>query len=133
MFRSGISLLQPPLTARRWLGSAATRTGVTASQPPPLPGLRSMLVSNSQHQIFSRRPQPYSLHRTSPWRALSTEKKGGEQQKNSAAGAENDATKEIGLTPGEKVVVASRLGMWAGIAAFAAVCAYYIGKELMPT
>ena len=39
----------------------------------------------------------------------------------------------IVLTPGEQVVAASRLGMWAGVAAFAAVCAYYIGRELLPT
>lgn len=37
------------------------------------------------------------------------------------------------LTPGEKVVVASRLTLWAGIAVFASFCAYYIGKELFPT
>ena len=37
------------------------------------------------------------------------------------------------LTPGEKVVVGTRLAMWAGIAVFAATCAYYIGKELLPS
>lgn len=70
-------------------------------------------------------------------RALSTEKKegsgAGDPKKEKMNGADDDETKEIVLTPGEKVVVASRLGMWAGIAAFAAVCAYYIGKELIPT
>jgi len=40
---------------------------------------------------------------------------------------------QIVLTPGQKVVAASRLTMWAGIFAFASVCAYYIGKELVPT
>lgn len=40
---------------------------------------------------------------------------------------------QIVLTPGQKVVAASRLTMWAGIFAFASVCAYYIGKELIPT
>lgn len=45
----------------------------------------------------------------------------------------DDETKEIVLSPGEKVVAGARLTMWAGIAAFAAVCAYYIGKELLPT
>ena len=48
----------------------------------------------------------------------------------------NDATndtKEIVLTPGEKVVVASRIVMWSSILAFASVCAYYIGKELFPS
>lgn len=47
---------------------------------------------------------------------------------------EDDAeAKELVLTPGEKVVVAGRLGLWLGVGAFAAVCAYYIGKELIPT
>ncbi|KAG7341308.1 TIM21 domain containing protein [Nitzschia inconspicua] len=45
----------------------------------------------------------------------------------------NDTTSEIVLTPGEKVVAATRLSMWLGILAFASVCAYYIGKELLPT
>lgn len=42
-------------------------------------------------------------------------------------------TKEIVLTPGQKVAAASRLTMWAGIFAFACTCAYFIGKELIPT
>ena len=46
---------------------------------------------------------------------------------------DDETTKEIVLTPGEKVVAATRLGMWLGIGAFASVCAYYIGKELFPT
>lgn len=46
--------------------------------------------------------------------------------------AESD-TKEIVLTPGETVVAASRLTLWAGIAVFAAACAYYIIMELIPT
>jgi import inner membrane translocase subunit TIM21 len=42
-------------------------------------------------------------------------------------------TKEIVLTPGQKVAAASRLTMWTGIFGFACVCAYFIGKELIPT
>lgn len=42
-------------------------------------------------------------------------------------------TKEIVLTPGQKVAAASRLTMWAGILSFACACAYFIGKELIPT
>ena len=66
-------------------------------------------------------------------RALSTNAKDPKKAPENAGDNDDDATKEIVLTPGEKVVVASRLGMWAGIAAFAAVCAYYIVKELIPT
>jgi import inner membrane translocase subunit TIM21 len=47
--------------------------------------------------------------------------------------AAEDPSKEIVLTPGEKVVVASRLTMWAGIAVFASFCAYFIVRELLPT
>lgn len=54
------------------------------------------------------------------------------QQQSDDKNAE-DPTKEIVLTPGEKVVVASRLTMWAGIAVFASFCAYYIIRELLPT
>jgi hypothetical protein len=60
-----------------------------------------------------------------------TEKAKAEQAKKPNDGEED--TKEIVLTPGETVVAVSRLGLWAGIAAFATVCAYYIGKELFPT
>jgi hypothetical protein len=48
-------------------------------------------------------------------------------------GSEEDPGSELVLTPGEKVVAYSRLGMWGGIAVFAGFCAYYIGKELFPT
>lgn len=40
---------------------------------------------------------------------------------------------EIVLTPGEKVVVGTRLTMWGGAAVMAGFCAYYAGKELFPT
>ncbi|KAL3910616.1 MAG: hypothetical protein SGILL_007622, partial [Bacillariaceae sp.] len=62
------------------------------------------------------------------WRALSSQAKEEPPKKE-----DGEDTKEIVLTPGEKVVAATRLSMWAGIFAFAAVCAYYIGKELIPT
>ena len=53
--------------------------------------------------------------------------------KKTTGNEEEDMTKEIVLTPGQKVVAGTRLTMWAGIAVFASVCAYYIGKELIPT
>jgi import inner membrane translocase subunit TIM21 len=42
-------------------------------------------------------------------------------------------SQELVLTPGEKVVVGTRLFFWAGALAFASVCGYYIIKELLPT
>ena len=133
MFRSGITLLsKPPPAARRWIGSTRKTVGPFSQLPARLCSTR---LSGSKFLIFARHPHDCHVRRTYPLRALSTEKKegggAGDPKKENAAG--DDETKEIVLTPGEKVVVASRLGMWAGIAAFAAVCAYYIGKELIPT
>ena len=54
-------------------------------------------------------------------------------QSESASGDEEETTKEIVMTPGEQVVAAGRLTMWAGIGVFALCCAYYIGVELFPT
>ncbi len=90
--------------------------------------------------LASRRPvlrsQPNALvecnfrsQGTSYVRALSS-KSGDEGKKNEG---EENTTDEIVLTPGEKVVAATRLGWYLGLASFAAACAYYIGKELIPT
>lgn len=71
---------------------------------------------------------------SSSWRALSSDTK--KEQKSSEGGTDGDGdddTKEIVLTPGEKVVAASRLGMYAGLFGFACACAYFIGRELIPT
>lgn len=46
---------------------------------------------------------------------------------------EGDETSEIVLTPGETVVAVSRIGMWSAIFGFAVACAFYIGRELIPT
>ena len=45
----------------------------------------------------------------------------------------HQSSRELVLTPGEKVVVGTRLFFWAGALAFASVCGYYIVKELLPT
>eukprot|EP00956_Cyclotella_meneghiniana_P005181 scaffold6459_cov21-Cyclotella_meneghiniana.AAC.2 len=54
-------------------------------------------------------------------------------QSTNNSGEEPPTSQEIVLTPGEKVVVGTRLFFWAGALSFASVCAYYIGKELLPT
>jgi import inner membrane translocase subunit TIM21 len=46
---------------------------------------------------------------------------------------ESTSSHEIVLTPGEKVVATTRLFFSAGALTFASMCAYYIGKELLPT
>lgn len=64
-------------------------------------------------------------------RALSSEAK--DPKKDAGADKDGSDTKEIVMTPGEQVAAASRVTMWFGISIFAGVCAYYIGKELIPT
>lgn len=54
-------------------------------------------------------------------------------KKTSGSSGENKSANEIVLTPGQKVVATTRLTMWAGVAALALTCGYYIGKELLPT
>ena len=44
-----------------------------------------------------------------------------------------NSTELAQLTPGQKFQVGTRLTLWVGIGAFAAACAYWIIKELVPT
>jgi len=62
-------------------------------------------------------------------RALSSQKQENDNKKSS----DDSETKEIVMTPGETVVAASRLTMWAGIAVVCAGAFYFIAKELFPT
>lgn len=73
--------------------------------------------------------RPPSSMGSSPWRTFASQA----PKEDKASGDDDDETKELMLTPGQKVVAASRLGLWAGVAAFALACAYYIGRELIPT
>jgi len=52
---------------------------------------------------------------------------------NSKPPPKDETSQELVLTPGEKVVAGTRLTMYAGMFALAGCCAYYIGKELLPT
>eukprot|EP00934_Nitzschia_sp_Nitz4_P007362 Nitzschia sp. Nitz4//scaffold17_size182527//60063//60839//NITZ4_001845-RA/size182527-processed-gene-0.94-mRNA-1//1//CDS//3329539313//7352//frame0 len=78
--------------------------------------------------------QEARLQPTRGWvRALSSNPQSGDKKADADGKADADDTKEIVLTPGEQVVAASRLSMWAGMFGLAVVCAYFIGKELIPT
>ena len=90
---------------------------------------RMVLVPHRLTGVVSQPPR--TINYKSGLRFLSSEapKDGAKQEKAKPAEDEN----AIVLTPGEKVVAASRLTMWGGAAVFAAVCAYYIGRELIPT
>lgn len=131
--------------------SAVGNGTISASCSFSLRNISSDILQTQKHKIMLLRQQqnfsPYAV--TGPYgtnmilRAFSSSSKedGGSDKKQPSSGdgdgdksgSEGEGTKEIVLTPGEKVVVASRLTMWAGIFAFAAACAYYILKELIPT
>lgn len=73
-------------------------------------------------------------------RALSTSKGDGkaEDRKMDDSSKDNnnkeeEETRELLLTPGQKVIEYSRLAFWAGVAAFGLACAYYIVLELFPS
>lgn len=100
-----------------------------------VPGL-SHLQSSTRFQVTAV-PAFYGLNSLAV-RSLSSNAGGEGDKKADAKSAEGgadgeDAKHEIVLTPGQKVVAGTRLTMWAGIFCFATACAYYIGKELLPT
>jgi import inner membrane translocase subunit TIM21 len=104
-------------------------------------GLRhgSRLASSRKPVVLRvlERNQPGLLRPTypmgsSPWRAFASQGKQDSPKEEKSRGDDAE-TSELVLTPGQKVVAASRLGLWAGIGAFALACAYYIGRELIPT
>jgi len=102
------------------------------NRPRMLASMRSCYYSPSQQRQSPQQPS-FQI-----WRTLSSnagEKKANDGD-NTNKGEETDHPSDetqIVLTPGQKVVAYSRLSMWAGIAVFAAFCAYYIGRELFPT
>lgn len=102
-------------------------------------GLRAQRCTASkslQHAPLNRLLMPRNPRTTTSttlWRALSSQGKQQEPPKNKGGEKEEEMTQEIVLTPGEKVVAGTRLTIWAGAAVLASVCAYYIGKELIPT
>jgi import inner membrane translocase subunit TIM21 len=104
-------------------------------------GLRhgSRLASSRKTVVLRvlERNQPGLLRPTysmgaSPWRTFASQAKKDPPKEEKSSG-DDDETSELVLTPGQKVVAVSRLGLWAGVAAFALACAYYIGRELIPT
>lgn len=76
---------------------------------------------------------PLASLRTQSLRTLSSDKTKQKPEGDSSAGGNATDANELVLSPGEKVVVASRLTMWTGVAVVATCCAYFIGKELIPT
>jgi import inner membrane translocase subunit TIM21 len=97
----------------------------------------SALVSSSSHSLVTSRcdiRSRYALVVNINRRTMMAE--GGGDKQGKAAPIDDgsgDSTELATLTPGEKVVVGTRLAMWAGIAVFASACAYFIGRELLPS
>lgn len=94
---------------------------------------RNVLIPASR-RVLGSQPLPligstFRSQGTSYVRAFSS-KSGDEGKKKEG---DESTTDEIVLTPGEKVVAATRLGWYLGLAGFAAACAFFIGKELIPT
>lgn len=110
----------------RSVGSLTLRQGSRVA----MRGSSSRIVPRNTHFLTSI--HELSLRNTTQWRALSSQ--AGQPKEEPPKGEVGDEdTKEIVLTPGQKVVAASRLGLWAGIFAFGSACAYFILKELIPT
>lgn len=99
--------------------------------------LRLLPIKNSGNAITRLHLQQHTIsqHVLAPLvttiglRSLSSQAKEEPPKSN----GDDPNTKEIVLTPGQKVAAASRLTMWAGIFAFGCACAYFIAKELIPT
>lgn len=128
MYRS--SLLSPKKSLSLWNAAIAS---VATNQRKSISSLtRVSLANRFSSNTSSLYQHNFRVKKGGQWRCLSSES--NQQSKQKAEGTkEEDPGSEIVLTPGEKVVAASRLTMWGGIFAFACVCAYYIGRELIPT
>lgn len=110
----------------------------SSSSPSSLVWIQTNQGKLKSHQILA----PFSSTLSSSCRSMSSQtQQDGNKQRPSGDGKEtgdggggDDVDgKEIVLTPGQKVVAATQISMWAGVLVFACACAYYIGKELIPT
>eukprot|EP00529_Nitzschia_sp_RCC80_P029796 CAMPEP_0113489626 /NCGR_PEP_ID=MMETSP0014_2-20120614/26625_1 /TAXON_ID=2857 /ORGANISM="Nitzschia sp." /LENGTH=316 /DNA_ID=CAMNT_0000383367 /DNA_START=240 /DNA_END=1190 /DNA_ORIENTATION=+ /assembly_acc=CAM_ASM_000159 len=145
---STVSKSTSSLTVRRFLhhGSSSSSPSssmkksyysLAAASTPRLKAASTMMRSNFHNQRVLVSLSSSNIF----WRTLSSNanvnndsnKKEKSSEEKAGGGDGDEETKEIVLTPGEQVVAATRLTMWAGIFVFACACAYYIGKELIPT
>lgn len=105
----------------------------TLVAPRSTPIFRFIGATNNGGNTWLQSKDLVSLQKSRWVRTLSSQGNQGKEEPPKKEGDGDDDTKEIVLTPGEQVVAASRLTMWAGIFGFAVACAYFIGKELIPT
>jgi hypothetical protein len=123
----------PAATANRWVAVTLQR-----GHPYSCRGLHDCLRSSSSSRgagtAAAKHTTGSSTNLYQVCRVLSSSSSNTTSKKNEGGGDNDDeTTKDIVLTPGEKVVAVSRLTLWAGVAAFALACGYFIVKELIPT
>jgi mitochondrial import inner membrane translocase subunit TIM21 len=117
------------VASRRTIVSAASRRA--ASRFVRLQGeqqqYRSLLMPSSSALLNP------TLFQSRVFSSEANHNKNPKSTDGNSSGDDDVDTKELVLTPGQKVAAASRLGMWVGILGFASCCAYYIARELIPT
>lgn len=122
---------------------ASTRTrskfavvlGQNSSQYNILASVRSCYAAPAlaNRQLLQPRSQVSRMFSSDASKNNNNNKQGGPEKEGGGDAKDGSEETQIVLTPGQKMVAYSRLSMWAGIFAFASVCAYYIGRELFPT
>eukprot|EP00586_Coscinodiscus_wailesii_P004695 CAMPEP_0172478520 /NCGR_PEP_ID=MMETSP1066-20121228/2544_1 /TAXON_ID=671091 /ORGANISM="Coscinodiscus wailesii, Strain CCMP2513" /LENGTH=291 /DNA_ID=CAMNT_0013238171 /DNA_START=163 /DNA_END=1038 /DNA_ORIENTATION=+ len=120
-----------PVSATRRAVVVTGRSNSSVISPPPLttradnlrlPGITRPYHHNNTPTTTAVIPL---LHARCFSSNTSNDKRNGDK--------DDDDAKELVLTPGQKVVAASRLSLWLGIGVLASFCAYYIIKELLPS
>lgn len=153
MIRSALHL-RPSVSTT---ASAAARRAASGRSSGPIAVVSIVSISLPKNYCFLHGPPRRAGFIPSPLRPVSSSSSSsvvvrgssssnppsGDKSSSSSTSAEGAAeggedstaqsSQELVLTPGEKVVVGTRLFFWAGALAFASVCGYYIVKELLPT
>ena len=121
------------LIATRSLSSSLSSTSNKSSSCYHQYGPLNQLARHLNNNINTPATRRLALRSTSS--STSNNKDSNSQSKTDGnTNAEGEPTsQEMVLTPGEKVVAGTRLFFWGGALTFASICAYYIGKELLPT
>ncbi|KAL7542449.1 hypothetical protein ACHAXR_011787 [Thalassiosira sp. AJA248-18] len=117
-------------------GATIVRYLVTRSSPQsvaPSSLLWRCRLNNKNARLTALRSTSSSSTSSKKETSNNTSQSSSSSSSSEGGPSEGGGSSEIVLTPGEKVVAGTRLFFWAGALSFASVCAYYIGKELIPT
>eukprot|EP00565_Helicotheca_tamesis_P008120 CAMPEP_0185732640 /NCGR_PEP_ID=MMETSP1171-20130828/16954_1 /TAXON_ID=374046 /ORGANISM="Helicotheca tamensis, Strain CCMP826" /LENGTH=280 /DNA_ID=CAMNT_0028402181 /DNA_START=124 /DNA_END=966 /DNA_ORIENTATION=+ len=138
------------LSSKRSLAKAVSNTANYQyhTQPLRLSSSFAILHSSSRDVVFrnNKTSSMFLLRNNNLLRPLISARyassEGNDNKKGSSdsgeegpkEGGEDEAKSQaVVLTPGEKVVGATKSAMWLGVLAFAGVCGYYIVMELFPS